>query len=320
MKKIIFLLLVSLAVNEMSFAQEGNKKTRAKKENQVSSPNKSSDKKTAAKKGNKPSASDKNAYKTSSTGVKYIFYKDVPGANAQVGDVVVVHMILKTSKDSVLRNTYKEGEPVKAMVQKSQFKGSLEDAFLMLSPGDSAAFLVNTDSLRKLGAQLPREIENGSSLVFILKTEKVLNQEQLLKEQKEMESKQNQIDSVLINDYISANKLSAQKTSSGLYYIVKEKGTGAQPQPGQTVVVHYTGKLLNGNKFDSSVDRGTPFEFKLGAGQVIQGWDEGIALMKVGEKGTLLIPSSLGYGPRGAGGAIPPNAVLIFDVELVGIK
>jgi FKBP-type peptidyl-prolyl cis-trans isomerase FkpA len=227
---------------------------------------------------------------------------------------------LKTSKDSVLRNTYTEGAPVQAMVQKSQFKGSLEDAFLMLSPGDSAAFLVNTDSLRKMGAQLPPQIENGSSLVFILRAEQVLTQEQILKEQKEMETKQNQIDSVLINDYISANKLSPQKTADGLYYVVKEKGTGPMPMAGQTVVVHYTGKLLNGSKFDSSVDRGTPFEFKLGAGQVIRGWDEGIAMMKVGEKGTLLIPSALGYGPRGAGGAIPPNAVLIFDVELINIK
>jgi FKBP-type peptidyl-prolyl cis-trans isomerase FkpA len=317
MKKIIFLLLVSLCVNEISFAQDGNKKPDVKKGDKTSSPSKSN--KSAQVKKGKPSATEKS-YKTSPTGVKYLFYKDVPGTNAKLGDVVVVQMILKTSKDSVLRNTYNEGAPVQAMVQKSQFHGSLEEAFLMLSAGDSASFLVSSDSLRKLGAQLPPQIENGSSLVFVLKAEKVLSQEQLLKEQKEMETKQNQIDSVLISDYISANKLSATRTPSGLNYVVKEKGTGAQPQPGQTVIVHYTGKLLNGTKFDSSVDRGTPFEFKLGAGQVIHGWDEGIALMKVGEKGTLLIPSSQGYGPRGAGGAIPPNAVLIFDVELVGIK
>jgi len=84
--------------------------------------------------------------------------------------------------------------------------------------------------------------------------------------------------------------------------------------------VHYTGKLVNGKVFDSSVQRGVPFEFTLGRGMVIHGWDEGIALMKVGEKGTLVIPSALGYGARGAGAAIPPNSVLIFDVELVGTK
>jgi peptidylprolyl isomerase len=101
-------------------------------------------------------------------------------------------------------------------------------------------------------------------------------------------------------------------------------GTGATPKTGQTCVMHYTGWLYEdgakGQKFDSSVDRGEPFEFRIGTGQVIKGWDEGVATMKVGGKRTLVIPAELGYGARGAGGVIPPNATLIFDVELLGVK
>jgi peptidylprolyl isomerase len=109
-------------------------------------------------------------------------------------------------------------------------------------------------------------------------------------------------------------------TSSGLKYIDIEAGTGATPSKGQNVTVHYTGTLEDGTKFDSSKDRNRPFTFTIGVGQVIKGWDEGVATMKVGGKRQLIIPSDLGYGSRGAGGVIPPNATLIFDVELISIS
>ncbi|MBI5824086.1 MAG: FKBP-type peptidyl-prolyl cis-trans isomerase [Chloroflexi bacterium] len=99
-----------------------------------------------------------------------------------------------------------------------------------------------------------------------------------------------------------------------------EAGTGAQAVAGKTVHVHYTGKFQDGKVFDSSVTRGEPIEFQLGRGNVIKGWDEGIALMKVGGKAQLIIPPALAYGERGAGGVIPPNATLVFDVELVDVK
>jgi peptidylprolyl isomerase len=113
-------------------------------------------------------------------------------------------------------------------------------------------------------------------------------------------------------------------TASGLKIEDAKVGTGASPKTGQTCVMHYTGWLYQngakGQKFDSSVDRGQPFEFQIGRGMVIKGWDEGVASMKVGGKRTLIIPPELGYGARGAGGVIPPNATLMFEVELLAVK
>jgi len=128
----------------------------------------------------------------------------------------------------------------------------------------------------------------------------------------------------VLNTAMAQSPAKPVTTSSGLQIIDTKVGTGASPRTGQTCVMHYTGWLYEngskGKKFDSSVDRGTPFEFPIGMKRVIAGWDEGVATMKVGGKRTLIIPAKLGYGDRGAGGVIPPNATLIFDVELLGIK
>jgi peptidylprolyl isomerase len=114
------------------------------------------------------------------------------------------------------------------------------------------------------------------------------------------------------------------ETKSGLQFEDTVVGTGASPATGQTCVMHYTGWLwvngAKGSKFDSSVDRGQPFEFPIGRGRVIKGWDEGVATMQIGGKRTLLIPPQLGYGDRGAGGKIPPGATLLFEVELLGVR
>jgi peptidylprolyl isomerase len=112
----------------------------------------------------------------------------------------------------------------------------------------------------------------------------------------------------------------ATETASGLHYFVRNPGVGSKPKKGQTILAHYEGRLVSGQVFDSSYARGEPLDFKVGTGQVIQGWDEALLDMSMGEKRTLVIPPELGYGARGAGGVIPPNAWLVFDVELVELK
>ena len=119
--------------------------------------------------------------------------------------------------------------------------------------------------------------------------------------------------------YLRENNITVEPTASGLYYIETEKGTGPQAMPGNTVYVHYTGKLLDGTVFDSSVDRGEPFSFRLGVGQMIKGWDEAIAMMNVGGTATLVIPSEIGYGSRDSG-SIPSYSTLVFDVELISVE
>jgi peptidylprolyl isomerase len=130
--------------------------------------------------------------------------------------------------------------------------------------------------------------------------------------------------SAIMSEPSDAQSAKPVTTKSGLQIIDTKVGTGASPKTNQTVVVHYTGWLYEkgarGKKFDSSVDRKEPFRFPVGAGRVIPGWDEGVGSMKVGGKRTLIIPPNLGYGAKGAGGVIPPNATLIFDIELLGLN
>ena len=123
----------------------------------------------------------------------------------------------------------------------------------------------------------------------------------------------------LMKKYLKDHRITEKPTSSGLYYIEKAKGTGPKAMTGKKVKVHYTGTLLNGTKFDSSKDRNQPFEFELGKGQVIKGWDEGVAMMNVGGKAVLIIPSNLAYGERDIQ-SIPAYSTLVFEVELLDVK
>ena len=139
------------------------------------------------------------------------------------------------------------------------------------------------------------------------------------KKQEEMKM-QTQKEAQTIEDYLAKKGLKAEQTAEGLYYIIEKQGDGARAEAGKRVSVNYTGRLLDGKIFDSSLNPGrTPYEFTLGAGQVIKGWDVGIALFNVGGKGMLLVPSPMAYGNRGSG-QIPANSILIFDIELMDVK
>ncbi len=259
------------------------------------------------------------------TGLKYQLHEhDEKGRLAKVGDILSFHLVLKNSKDSVLRDTYKEMVPFKMALQPPAYKGAFEEGLTMLAKGDSATFYVSADSLFSKAMQpLPPSIAKGSDVAFTVKMLDVQNREEYEKAAELARTNQKKTDEKLITEYLAKNNLKAQRTPSGLAYAVTTEGTGPQPARGDSVQVIYTGKLLNGKVFDSSVGKkegnGT-ITFPIGMGWVIPGWDEAILRLKKGDKITLVIPSTLGYGEQGVPGSIPPNSVLAFDIELVNVK
>ena len=271
-------------------------------------------------------------YEDSETGLAFKFHKKGDGKiTPKEGDIMNMVIVYKNSKDSVIFDSRKQGQPIRVPLQKPSFKGGIEEGFAMMSVGDSASFIVNADSffVKTFKMETPKFVEKGSGIYFDLKLEKVTpkaefekeQQEQQAKQMAEMEARKNSETSEMAK-YIADNKITAAPTASGLIYVESVKGKGAKAEKGKTVSVHYTGMLLNGTKFDSSFDHPdkAPIEFKLGEGAVIPGWDEGIALMNVGSKAKFVIPSSLAYGPSGQGPIIPPYSALIFEVELVNVK
>lgn len=252
-------------------------------------------------------------HKTSESGLEYEIVDDQEGQNATFGDFITLHIAYKTDKDSLLNSTHKMGNPISTKIGPSAFKGSFEEGLTMLSAGDSANFWIPSDSIFKGQPDegRPAFLGPGSKIQYsvrIIKIEKPEN----------VESNQNKA----IDEYGVTNKLDLQKTESGLRYSIQKEGNGQKANPGDTVVAHYVGKTMyEGTEFDNSIKRGQPFQFPVGMGMVVPGWDEGFLLLSKGSKATLVIPSKLAYGEMGAPQSpIGPNCPLVFDVEMIDIK
>lgn len=258
-------------------------------------------------------------------GMDYKIIVDAPGdVYPDYGDHLEVHLNTMAG-DSVIfdtRTAMDNGAPAPLELQKSPFKGDLMEALKHMTAGDSAQVRITIDSLLAAGIPDAPWMKRGvdQKLIYNLKVVSVTPKALKEKQDKENAAKQILIDDKLIQDHLTKGKIKAKKTESGLYYTIKEEGSGDKAEAGQKVSVNYTGMLLNGEKFDSNTDpqfqHVQPFEFILGTGSVIKGWDEGIALLKKGGKATLYIPSTLAYGPNTPSPKIPANSVLVFDVEL----
>lgn len=272
---------------------------------------------------------NKTKFQKLGDGLEYAIINDVKGdKKAAVGDIIELHIRLKAD-DSLLADSRKENNnmPVQNQIQESQFKGDWTNALKYLTAGDSAVIKVSIDSLKaflKGQQQLPPFMDGKKQLIYEVKVESVKTLQEVKDEMKKKASQQNEVDDKILQEYFTKNNLHPTKTASGLYYIMEQEGVGASPAKGQAVTVNYTGRTLDGKVFDSNVDPALghpePFTFILGAGQVIDGWDEGVALMKKGGKAKVYIPSSMAYGEQGREPHIAKNAILMFDIEVTNIE
>ncbi len=277
--------------------------------------------------------SEKNVY------VKY-FTHDEKGVKPKEGDLVRISLIVKDSKDSILTDSKdpKYNRPgityYEFPLMKSEFSGSFEDGLTLLSAGDSASFLISVDSMYK-GKQLPPFMKQGTMLNYQVKLQKITDKAEAEKEQNKKMEEQNVMLELRKNEepkalakYLEENKITAKPTDSGLYFVETKKGNGPKLKDGDSVLVNYTGSLLNGSVFDTSdkevaksagvFNEGRPYEpipVKIGGHRVIPAFEEALSKMSVGSKAKIILPSNLGYGEMGNGG-IPPYSPLVFEMEV----
>lgn len=276
--------------------------------------------------------SEFEGYEKAENGLHYKFYNKTENAKVpNTGDGVGFSFTIKKhSNDSLLvdsKSVSRDGSGVfRYILPKSSFAGSIEDALVMMGQGDSASFIIKADSFylkTQRFNELPPYIKSGENLVVTIKIHEVKSKKEIEENQKQQQAEMQKLmaereaqEKPALEKYLADNKITAKPTASGLIYIETKKGSGAKPKATDNVVVHYTGTLLDGTKFDSSLDRGEPATFPLN--QVIPGWTEAIQLMSKGGKAKLIIPSSIGYGQQGTG-PIPPFSTLVFEVELLDI-
>lgn len=272
-----------------------------------------------------------NKFKKTESGLEYQIVKDSTGeVYPEKGGFITFWFEIKNDKDSTIDSQFADPNPVGIPTPEVTYQPSIEEAFRLLTEGDSAIFVLNSDSLysKTFHRPIPAGIAPGSNVKMVVRMGKVYTkkfvdsvmvvQEQQQQNQMVEESIVYKKDSIAIQEYLKKNNLKGQTTVGGAYVVkLKEnKATDIFIAPLDTIQTTYVGKLLiEGTEFDKS-PAGEYFTFVVGMGQVIKGWDQGFQKLKRGEKALLIIPSRLAYGSRGAGGAIPPNSPLVFEVEV----
>lgn len=253
---------------------------------------------------------------THSSGLQYKFVQtNKENPQAFTNDVLFLKMRVTNSDGNLLE----EVPPFRIILNKpSHPGGSIEDALGLMHKGDSAIFLINANNyfIHSKQTTLPEGLNSEGNLVFYIKLIDIIPKEDYEKERQIALLSDKREEERLLTVYLQEHNITDEPTLSGLYFIELEKGAGSRPTPGKEVTVHYRGTFINGQVFDSSYKRNKTFTFRFGVGEVIQGWDEGIARMQEGGKYKLIIPSYLAYGDESVG-PVPPYSTLIFEIELL---
>ena len=274
-------------------------------------------------------------YQKSATGLYYQFFnQNKDAAQPQVGDLMDLAICCTVNDTTFIVPNTVNTLPLEAPL----FAGDFYEGMAMMHKGDSASFIVNIDStFIKWFHQtsLPAEFNSTDVMRFEVRLDDFYPESEYaprlaakikkdidarIEKMKADHPEETATAAQQLTEYLAKNKVTVDPTPSGLYYVQTQEGNGEKPEVGMMAQVHYTGKLLDGTVFDSSIERGEPISFPLGVGQVIPGWDEGIMMMSKGEKGVLYIPYYLAYGDRQAGDKITPFSNLLFEVELVDFQ
>jgi len=261
-------------------------------------------------------------FKKDKDGLYYKFHvKNKKEAQPQIGDFVDMTFTFRTI-DSV----FVSDAPFSDMIIESLFPGDFYAAIQKMHIGDSASFIMNGDTFFHYYIGQPFPFEK-KELYFDMKLNNITLKEEYEQQQAErvrqyetMLEQAKDSEESLINDYVVKNGIKVKPTATGLYIVKSVNGKGKMIKVGSKIKVHYTGKLLDGTVFDSSVERGEPFSLTAGDGGVIPGWEEALLLLRGGDKATVLIPSKQAYGARGAGYVIPPYTPIVFDIEVVSVE